>query len=224
MNNIDRETQYHEEKRKRKERKKRREREKTRAHLSTVERRRKEKKEQRAAERISCTEEVVPRAVALALHTPPISSSSSPPPPPHGPVSFSRNILHREGSEKENRLEWLIREERAECVCKSFKRPVKKLHWRPASAVKHKANYRLNIFRYILSCRDRRGLRSLFFDLNHPLLAPILPFSFAARVATPDDEPDEHDRGSLSTTIDETERYIQGPSSTLPSFPRLLPS
>lgn len=146
------------------------------------------------------------------------------PPPPHGPVSFSRNILHREGSEKENRLEWLIREERAECVCKSFKRPVKKLHWRPASAVKHKANYRLNIFRYILSCRDRRGLRSLFFDLNHPLLAPILPFSFAARVATPDDEPDEHDRGSLSTTIDETERYIQGPSSTLPSFPRLLPS
>lgn len=152
--------------------------------MSTVERRRKEKKEQRAAERISCTGGSCPSCrcscaphssnlilLLLLLLLAPLL---------HGPVSFSRNILHREGSEKENRLEWLIREEREECVCKSFKRPVKKLHWRPASAVKHKANYRLNIFRYILSCRDRRGLRSLFFDLNHPLLAPILPFSFVS--------------------------------------------
>lgn len=158
------------------------------------------------------------RSTLLQSHPPP------PPPPPSWPCFvLSKHSPSRRQRERES-VRVVDKRGTGECVCKSFKRPVKKLHWRPASAVKHKANYRLNIFRYILSCRDRRGLRSLFFDLNHPLLAPILPFSFAARVATPDDEPDEHDRGSLSTTIDETERYIQGPSSTLPSFPRLLPS
>ena len=83
--------------------------------------------------------------------------------PLHGPVSRSAETFSSKPARKRIGLEWLIRENRAgtECVYKSFKRPVKKLHRRPASAVKHKANYQLNIFRYILSCRGRRGLWSL---------------------------------------------------------------
>lgn len=143
------------------------------------------KKEQSESSRLH-REEVVPLSC----------SSNLIPPPPPSPFSMAlfRSLETFSTSRRQRERESVRvvdkRGERAECVCKSFKRPVKKLHWRPASAVKHKANYRLNIFRYILSCRDRRGLRSLFlFFLNHP---PLFPFPSRISCTLPmNDEPDQ---------------------------------
>lgn len=95
-----------------KERKKKREerrRKNCKLVLSTVERRRKEKGAKRI---IGCTE----RKLSLS-RAPPISS-----PLPLHPLSpwpcfvLSKHSQHREGSEKENRLEWLIREENGRSV------------------------------------------------------------------------------------------------------------
>ena len=199
---------------KRKKEKKRKEEEK-KLQARFVHRGKKKKRKRSKANHRLHREEVVPLSC----------SSNLIPPPPPSPFSMAlfRSLETFSTSRRQRERESVRvvdkRGERAECVCKSFKRPVKKLHWRPASAVKHKANYRLNIFRYILSCRDRRGLRSLFlFFLNHP---PLFPFPSRISCTLPmNDEPDqewaEHDRGSLFF-IDETERYASSPSF----FPRL---
>ena len=193
---------------KRKKEKKRREEEK-KLQARFVHRGKKKKRKRSKANHRLHREEVVPLSC----------SSNLIPPPPPSPFSMAlfRSLETFSTSRRQRERESVRvvdkRGERAECVCKSFKRPVKKLHWRPASAVKHKANYRLNIFRYILSCRDRRGLRSLFlFFLNHP---PLFPFPSRISCTLPmNDEPDqewaEHDRGSLFF-IDETERYTHPP-------------
>lgn len=125
--------------------------------------------------------------------------------------SFCRNIFI-EASEKENRFRVVDkREPGTECVYKSFKRPVKKLHRRPASAVKHKANYQLNIFRYILSCRGRRGLWSLSLFFNLCLTPFPSPLSrVVAAVGLPmtnrDEERAKHDKGSLGISFNDDRR------------------
>ena len=170
---------------KRKKEKKRREEEK-KLQARFVHRGKKKKRKRSKANHRLHREEVVPLSC----------SSNLIPPPPPSPFSMAlfRSLETFSTSRRQRERESVRvvdkRGERAECVCKSFKRPVKKLHWRPASAVKHKANYRLNIFRYILSCRDRRGLRSLFlFFLNHP---PLFPFPSRISCTLPmNDEPDQ---------------------------------
>lgn len=166
----------------------------------------KKKKKRRTANH-RCTEEAVPCACALVLGAPLRSRSSS------GSVSPSAETFSSKPARKRIGLEWLIRENRAgtECVYKSFKRPVKKLHRRPASAVKHKANYQLNIFRYILSCRGRRGLWSLSLFFNLCLTPFPSPLSrVVAAVGLPmtnrDEERAKHDKGSLGISFNDDRR------------------
>lgn len=122
------------------------------------------KKEQRAQ-----SESVAPRKLSLSCRcscAPPISS------PPSSMALFrSLETFSTSRRQRERESVRVVDKRGTGGVClQKFQTSSKKLHWRPASAVKHKANYRLNIFRYILSCRDRRGLRSLFLSfLNHPL-------------------------------------------------------
>lgn len=100
---------YHAKKKERKKKEEERRRKNCKLVLSTVERRRKEKGAKRI---IGCTE----RKLSLS-RAPPISS-----PLPLHPLSpwpcfvLSKHSQHREGSEKENRLEWLIREENGRSV------------------------------------------------------------------------------------------------------------
>lgn len=130
---------------------------------------------------------------------------------PSWPCFVHPKHFHRRQRKRES-ARVVDKRERAgtECVCKSFKRPVK-IASEVGSAVKHKANYRLNIFRYISSCRGRRGLWSLFFDLcTSP--TSFFPFSSSlSHAATiPDDEPDEerakHDKGSFGISFNDDRR------------------